>query len=148
LSPKRIDVTESVEAWSIPVAGQRITRVCADYASVGLLASNGVYMNIEASFTYLGSSGIESALDPDGDAMDLAPMLRLRRLGVTECVAFKDGRLDVKFEDESRIQVPMDPEFEAWEICGPGGVDGLKITSMPGGGLAIWRDRQCQLSAD
>jgi hypothetical protein len=130
---RRIDITESVEAWSIPVAGQQITRVCADYASVGLLASNGIYMNIAVPFTYLGSSGTEVALDPDGDAVDLAPMLRLSRLGVTECVAFKDGRLDVKFEDGSRLQVPMDLEFEAWEISGPGRVGGLKIISMPGG---------------
>ena len=142
MSPKRIDITESVEAWNIPVAGQQITRVCADYASVSLLASNGIYMNIEVPFTYLSPNGTESTLDPDGDALDLADVLRLRRLGATECLAFKDGRLEVKFEDGAQLKVPMDLEFEAWGISGPGGADGLKIVSMPGGELAIWRDRR------
>jgi uncharacterized protein DUF6188 len=140
LSYERIDITESVEAWGIPVAGQEITRVCADYASIGMLVSNGIYVDIELPFTYLGLNGAASALDPDGDAVDLAPILRLRRLGATECVAFKDGRLSLKFEDGSELQVPKDLEFEAWGISGVGEAAGLKIISMPGGELAIWLD--------
>jgi hypothetical protein len=66
-------------------------------------------------------------------------MLRLRRPGATQCLAFKGGRLDVKFDDGTRLQVPMDLEFEAWEISGTGAVAGLKIVSMPGGELAVWR---------
>lgn len=140
LYPKRIDITESAEAWSIPVAGQQITRVCADYASVGLLVSNGIYVDIEVPFTYLGPNGAASELDPDGDAVDLGPILRLRRLGATECVAFKDGRLSLKFEDGSELQVSKDLEFEAWGISGVGEAARLKIISMPGGELAIWLD--------
>jgi Family of unknown function (DUF6188) len=142
LTPSRIDITESAEAWSIPLAGEQITRVCVDYASVGLLASNGIYVDIEVPFNYSRPSGIERTLDPDGDAVNLAPVLRLRRLGVTECLAFKDGRLDVKFDDGTRLQVPMDLEFEAWGVSGQGGAAGLRIVSMPGGELAIWRDRR------
>ena len=142
LRPSRIDVTESAEAWSIPLAGQQITRVCVDYASVGLLASNGIYVDIEVPFNYSDPSRIERTLDPDGDPLELAPILRLRRLDAADCLAFKDGRLDVKFDDGTRLQVPMSLEFEAWGISGTGGAAGLRIVSMPGGELAVWLDRR------
>jgi hypothetical protein len=135
---KSIDVIESAEAWIVPVVGQQVTRVCADYAAVGLLVSNGIYVEIGVPFTYLGPNGAASTLDPDGDAVDLAPILRLRRLGATECSAFKDGRLSLKFEDGTQLHVSKHLEFEAWEISGVGVAAGLKIVSMPGGDLAVW----------
>jgi Family of unknown function (DUF6188) len=138
---KRIHITESPEAWSISVTGQQITRVCADYSSVGLLVSNGIYIDIEVPFTYLSPNGDANVLDPDGVAVDLSPILRLRRLGATECVAFKDGRLDLRFEDGSQVHVPIHPEFEAWGISGTGDAAGLRVVSMPGGELAIWLDQ-------
>ena len=140
MRPERIDITESAEGWSVPVAGRQITRVCADYASVGLLVSNGIYVDIEVPFIYIGPNGTESTLDPDGNAVDLAPILQVRRLGTTECMAFKDGRLGLKFDDGSELRVSKGLEFEAWGISGVGEAAGLRIISMPGGELAIWLD--------
>jgi hypothetical protein len=72
---------------------------------------NGIYVEIEVPFIYIGPNGAASTLDPDGNAVDLAPILRLRRLGATECMAFKDGRLGLKFDDGSELQVSEDLEF-------------------------------------
>jgi Family of unknown function (DUF6188) len=79
-------------------------------------------------------------LDPGGDALSLAPALRIMRQVLQEGTAFHDGRLELTFHGASRISVPVGNEFEAWGLTGPGGIDGLKIVSLPGGELAIWTD--------
>ncbi len=47
----------------------------------------------------------------------------------------KDGSLDVGFADGYRLTVPVDLDYEAWELRGSGG---FLVVSRPGGGLAIW----------
>jgi len=37
--------------------------------------------------------------------------------------------------ESGRLEIPFDPDFEAWTIAGP---DGLKVVSVAGGGLAVW----------
>jgi hypothetical protein len=142
LAPSRLEITERENSWTLPVAGAQVTRCCADYAAVAVLLSNGLQLYIEGVFSYVGHNGHAHMLNPDGDATDLAPILRLRRLTATDGAAFKDGRLEMGFEDGSQISVPADQRYEAWNISGPGGPDGLKIVSMPGGELAIWQDRR------
>lgn len=137
-----LELNETEDGWVLPVAGHQVTRCCIDYAAVGLLVDNGVYITIEGVFKSVDMSGRAELLDPDGDALNLAPVLKFRRMYITEGTAFKDGSLEVKFDGGSRILVPPDSEYEAWNIGGPGGIDGLKIVSTPGGELSIWFDRR------
>ena len=138
MSPKSAELQESDEGWLLPVVGQQVTRCCLDYAEVGLLLANGININISQAFFYVRSDGTEFRLNPEGEGMHLAPILRVRRTNVKSGTAFKDGRLHVLFEDNSYVEVPPSQEFEAWNIAGP---DGLLIVSTPGGDLAIWGDR-------
>ena len=62
--------------------------------------------------------------------------LALLHKSVRYATAWKDGRLEIQFEDGTRLAVPIDPEFEAWEMSGP---KSTKIVSLPGGNLAIGR---------
>lgn len=142
MSPSRLKINQTENSWNLPVAGQQVTRCCVDYAAVELLLANGIRIYIESTFTYVSPDGIEYVLDPEAEAQRLAPIIQLRRLNATGGAAFKDGHLEVYFEDGSRIHVPADQEFEAWNISGPGGLDGLKVMSTPGGELAIWQDRR------
>ena len=142
LRPIRLVLREAVDSWNLPVASQQVTRCCIDYSAVSLLLSNGVSVYIEGRFVYAGPGGAGSTLDPDGEASALAPVVRLRRLLVADAKAYKDGSLEMQFEDGSRIFVPADQQYEAWTLSGPGGPDGLKVVSMPGGELAIWTDRR------
>jgi hypothetical protein len=137
LSPKSIELQESDEGWILPVVDQQVTRCLLDYAEVGLLLANGININIGQVFAYVYSDGTEVGLDPEGEGVLLAPILRLRRMIVKSGMAFKDGRLQVHFEDGSHIEVPASQQFEAWNITGPGG---LLIVSIPGGDLTIWKD--------
>src|SRR5216683_2033571 len=82
LSPKSTELQESDEGWLLPVVGQQVTRCCLDYAEVGLLLANGININISQAFFYVRSDGAEFRLNPEGEGMLLAPILRVRRTNV------------------------------------------------------------------
>jgi hypothetical protein len=132
-------LTERGDRWLLPVAGQQITRCCADYAAVLLLLENGVEFSIEAEFLLILPTGQHHALNPEADyGLALAPILGTRRRNVAQGAAFKDGRLVLDIDDGSRIEVPADHKYESWNLTGPGG---LMIVSTPGGDLSIWSSR-------
>lgn len=126
--------------WLLPITGQLVTRCWVDPAYVGLLCQNAIQISIGEPFTLAAPHGGSWSLDPGGDPMGLAPFLRIMRQRVLEGIAFHGGGLALAFDDGTRIEVPAGREFEAWTLAGPGGIDGLKIVSMPGGELAIWPD--------
>ncbi|MEV6064088.1 DUF6188 family protein [Nocardia asteroides] len=49
-----------------------------------------------------------------------------------------DGELAIEFANGVTISVPVDQDFEAWGIAGPGG---YRVISSPGGGVATWSER-------
>jgi hypothetical protein len=59
----------------------------------------------------------------------------LVRKTVDRGVAHEDGSLEVKFMDGDVLFVAPDPDYEAWEAYAS---DGMKVISLPGGGLATW----------
>ena len=64
--------------------------------------------------------------------------LRLLHKTARTAIALKDGTLEIVFIDGDVLLVPPDLHYEAWEMSGP---NGLKIVSLPGGGLAFWSAR-------
>jgi Family of unknown function (DUF6188) len=119
------------DQWRLPVDDQQVTRCCADYAAIRLLCVNMVEISIEQPFTLLTSDGRQYLLDPDGDGLDLAPILRLRRLAIHQGTASSDGSLALDFSDGSQIRVPASERYEAWNIVGPS----FSLISLPGGGI-------------
>ncbi|MET9210494.1 MULTISPECIES: DUF6188 family protein [unclassified Nocardia] len=61
-------------------------------------------------------------------------------VGATVISACSDdnGELIMKFSNDVMISVPVDQDFEAWGIAGPGG---YRVISSPGGGVARWSER-------
>jgi hypothetical protein len=57
---------------------------------------------------------------------------------IEQAIGRKDGSLDVSFTDGSRLVVPIDPRYEAWEVSA---TDGFMVVSLPGGGLTAWKPR-------
>jgi Family of unknown function (DUF6188) len=66
----------------------------------------------------------------------VAPVLAIARLSVQEGFAYDDGHLKITFSDGSTVGVPGTQDYEPWELTGP---NGLKVASVPGGELSIWR---------
>lgn len=123
------------DRWVLPVAGQPVAQLCVDYA-VMLRLQNDVAVRIEQPFVVETATGEERLIVPEGDLDRLAPVLNLARSTVTEGAAFDDGHLELSFADGARVSVPSAEDHEPWEIVGPAG---LRIVSVPGGELSVWR---------
>jgi len=54
---------------------------------------------------------------------------------VTAAYASDLGDLLLEFGEEASLVVPFGPDFEAWSIAG---LDGMRVVSVAGGGLAAW----------
>jgi hypothetical protein len=126
--------------WVLPVAGSTITRICVDYAQVTILCKD-VAINIEGKFALITPAGDRVAMDPQPSATpgQLAPILDLVRKVAREATVSRDSTLTILIEDGTRVEVPADPHFEAWNAADPTGAGGFKMVSMPGGELAIWQ---------
>lgn len=66
----------------------------------------------------------------------LCPVFALYRATVESALAFKDGKLEVKFRGGAKITAMPHPDFESWHVTG---VRWLRIVCGPGGDLAIWK---------
>lgn len=125
----------SMGRWLLPLAGERIIWCCIDYA-VSIGAQSGISVRIEQPFVYAGADGVEHLIVPEGDPVRVAPVLAVARLSVRDGFAYDDGHLDLSFSDGSTIGVPGAQDYEPWELAGP---NGLKVVSVPGGELSVWR---------
>ena len=122
----------------LPIAGCAVSRCCIDHAlSIELWETNRIEATIRigGEFAFRGNDGRAWQLRPGDDASTLGPALRVFGLKVDHAAAYKDGPLEVAFTDGSGLRVSPDPAFEAWEFAD---VQGMKIVSLPGGGLAVW----------
>lgn len=132
-----VDLVDQLDRgrWLLPLTGEPIMSCCVDYAfSFG--TGNLISIRIEQPFVYTSADGAEHLIVPEGDPVQVAPALVIARLSVREGFAFADGHLELTFSDGSMIGVPSAEGYEPWDLTGP---DGLKVVSVPGGELAIWR---------
>jgi hypothetical protein len=59
--------------------------------------------------------------------------------GIIRSLAWTEaGALSVTYDDGTVVNVPVDPNYEAWNIVE---VDGTMVVSLPGGGLATFPAR-------
>jgi len=95
----------------------------------------GVEVVIESPFV-LTAGGIDHQLDP-GERGNLGPLLRLYPDHLCTASVDPDCTLRLSFDRGATIAVPPDPDYEPWQIVGPGSA---LVVCMPGesGQLAIW----------
>jgi hypothetical protein len=131
------DLVDTPDAWVLQVPGLTITQCRIDYAfTLVLEAERGASfeIRIEQPFS-VWRQDAEHELDAEADPTDIAPALSLLHQGVTLAVAFKDGRLELTFDNGDLLRVPASEDYEPWNVVGP---EGLRIVSLPGGDLGIW----------
>jgi hypothetical protein len=121
--------------WLLPLKDEPVIWCCIDYA-VSFGAQNQVAIRIEQPFVYTGSDGVDHLIVPEADPVQIAPVLAITRLSAREGFAYDDGHLEITFSDGSKIGVPSAQDYEPWELTGPAG---LKVVSVPGGELSVWR---------
>lgn len=130
-------LTEEPDHWEVGVPNQVITRCCIDYGFViQSLGSYGLFeVRINESFLIGETNGNRIDIDPQADRSRLAPALALFGRSFQRVTAYKTGRLEIRFSDQSSVVIPPHEEHEAWELVGP---EGLHLVSLPGGDLAVW----------
>jgi hypothetical protein len=89
---------------------------------------------IESAFL-LEARGVVHELDP-GVRISLGPFLSLYPNVLSTLGVQRDGTLSLHFESGATVTVPPDPNFEAWQVDGPG----TRLVVCPPGGspLAVW----------
>lgn len=128
------DLVKAGDHWVLPVAGQRVAQLCFDFAVTPRLG-NDVTVRIEQPFV-IAADGAEWRMVPDGEPDRLAPVLRLAGATIAEGLAFDDGHLELTFAEGTRVSVPSTEDYEPWEVVGP---QGMRVVSVPGGELSVWR---------
>lgn len=132
-----VELVEHEDRWVVPLAGGAVAQCRVDYAFTLIVdgACGSFELRIEQPFELRGVDGRPALLSWEGDPTVLAPALAVLHAEVDVALAFKDGRLELRFGDGGSLRVPASEEFEAWTLVGP---LGLRLVSMPGGELAVW----------
>ena len=132
-------LVEAADHWALPLTGREVTRCCVDYAvTLAFGETDGsIYVTIEQPLWFKAvTAADEQQFVPVGPPDALGPVLSVLRNPISRAVAYKDGRLEMDFADGSLLRVPVSEAFEAWSLVGP---EGLRLVSLPGGELAVWR---------
>src|SRR5215208_2486541 len=132
---------ERRDRWVMDLSGWAVTRCAIDYAFTLDVSKGREVVSVSIGGRFVLSAGEkEQVLDPErGEPVSLGPALRILHLTVDSALAYKDGTLELRFSDGTRITAPPEPEHEAWEAAG--GEGGLLIVSLPGGGVSVWKPR-------
>lgn len=130
-------VVEQDEYYELPRHGDAVGRCCWDYQFRIQLLQSDDKLEVEIGGRFLLKRGDQltefDAQQPEG----LGPALTLMGKEIDVIRAFKDGSLEISFEDGVVLTAPPDPDYEAWLLVSH---TGLMIVSIPGGDLAVWLD--------
>jgi|GraSoiStandDraft_39_1057311.scaffolds.fasta_scaffold1580378_1 Family of unknown function (DUF6188) len=93
-----------------------------------------VMITVEQEFC-LNVRGQEYLISPK-EPTRLGPLFLVLHKTINAALAFKNGVLEIEFIDGDKLRVRPHPKYEAWSIVGD---RGLRIISVPGGDLAVWK---------
>ncbi len=130
---------ERDDYWEIPLRGKPVCRFKIDSTlQLEFLepVEEETTIVIEGQFT-LDSGGNEITTNV-AMPTTLCPVFLLYRKNVESALAYKNGKLEVRFLEGAKLVVPPDPNgnYESWEVFG---AYGLRIVCKPSGGLSVWQ---------
>ncbi len=134
-----MELNEAADRWELPLSGREVTRCYVDYAFTLVLGESdgSFYVTVEQPFSFSATREADEAMFvPEGPPAELGPALAVVRESIGRAVAYKDGRLEIEFVGGAALRVPVSQKFEAWNLVGPAG---LRLVSLPGGELAVWK---------
>lgn len=133
------ELAETPDRWVLGLESHEVVQCRVDYAFTLVIdgPAGGLEVRIQQPFELLPGADGETPvrIKPNGDPSGLVPALGLWRAELVEALAFKAGRLELRFAQGGWLRVPACEEFEPWTLVGPAG---LRLVSMPGGELAVW----------
>lgn len=131
----KVRAADRGDHWELPLSGSTITQCCFDLAVELHLCGTGWVFRLEQPFTIADAGGhVEHIVPEELINCDLVVNTTLNA-AVGRARAFKNGRLELRLAAGGSVEVSASEDFEAWTGTGP---DGIKLVSIPGGGLAVW----------
>jgi hypothetical protein len=117
------------------MANQSIERVSFDH-SVTLLLDDGSEVRIGSDFSLRPPNADAYVIDPSS-ARGVDELLRLLLHKTVAHISVNEeiGSLLIVLTDGTSLQVAPSESYEAWTFAGD---RGLKIVSLPGGGVSTW----------
>lgn len=130
-------LAEFPDRWVLPYRGLTISQITVDYQLTFLLDGKAtITVENDAMLADRPGRAPEArTLELHPERQDVGSALTLFGTTVNSAVAFKTGTLRLVL-DHFQLTVRADPDYEAWNVVGPGG---MRIVCMPGGQLAVWR---------
>ncbi|GAA0247747.1 hypothetical protein GCM10010492_54340 [Saccharothrix mutabilis subsp. mutabilis] len=117
-------------------AGFDVLQLRIDWAVTFVMGDQerSLEVRVEGPFE-LRTAGAVTRIRPEGDAVDLAPVLGLVRQSVENVDVFREGLLVIGFGCGATLSVLAGDGFEAWQISGQSGV---MFTGDADGGFVTW----------
>jgi hypothetical protein len=115
-------------------AGEKLIRQQVGF-TVRLDFSCGYEVRVETGFTVRTPDGDHRVMPGEDTDAAAAVLSALAGRVVTVATADDAGGLRIDLDGGARILAEADPDYEAWTVAGPGG---MKVVSLPGGGLSVW----------
>lgn len=100
-----------------------------------LRSTRGWRFDLDGPTTFVSAGGARHQLPRERAAQPLADLMG-DAARVSSCAAYVDGRLELTFDDGAQVRVDPHLARESWVAVGP---RGTRITSLPGGALALSR---------
>jgi hypothetical protein len=119
----------------LPLLGRTVSRCCLDFALAIHFLSEGddTALGIGGPFSlWLGKA--QWNMSPTS-IPEVGNALQIMGQRVDRAMALASGELELDFANGLQLRVPPDPDYEAWDLVG---ASGLRVVSLPGGGLAVW----------
>jgi hypothetical protein len=128
-------VAELPESREWDLTGLDVTFLHFDYRfTVDMWSADRSLSIIFGSEFILGVPGCaDGVFDPEQNEM-LGPLLLVLHRPVSRFKASSDGRCVLRFADGTEIRGEPDPQYEAWEAQGTGGLESIALLCGPGGG--------------
>ena len=122
------------EGWQLDFAPSDLSFLRVDHQA--RLQFGQTEVMIESPFR-MSVGGVGYRLDPE-DRPKLGPFLGLYPNSLATASVDAHATLNLIFTDGATIRVPADPQFEAWQVNGPGT---FLVVCVPGtsGELAVWK---------
>jgi len=126
--------------WNLPIVGFEVLNVTfgfmIDITACGDAGATSS-LRLEGPFELTDPDRGTVRLDASGDAWeDLAAVLALRheRIAAATAISTDASTLRVQFSSGCVLSAGPHPQYENWEIHGPG----FMLVCTPGGGIAAW----------
>jgi hypothetical protein len=133
---RQIYATDWNGGYVLNLDGEPVYRCSLDRQLRLLLGTSGVEIVIASPFELVKDED-RWVLDPERPE-EIAPAFQVLWRIVSNVTVENDGRLVIGFFDGTIVNVPSDPDYEAWEIVAE---NGLRLICMPGGEVAYWAPR-------